>query len=185
MTDLISMSSRDLRLKDVPNLEELEKIEDYTDKEDRVGELFQTFVQDEILGRLVEQDDRYDESRDTLGGHLIEYGDVKGDLDAKFGSINGTVFDPEERDMDAKDLAYIGGASTGKTMNSRAIRKYSTALENAGYQVEDSSKEGIIDAAETALEEIDRQRFSIDIEGSTREAYEEAVEKIEDYREQV
>ncbi|MFB6115680.1 MAG: hypothetical protein ABEK04_05360 [Candidatus Nanohalobium sp.] len=177
-----SMSSEDLRLEDVPSIEDLEKIERYIDEEDSEGEMLRHFVQSELLERMVEKDDRYDETTKSLKGNEFDYGDIRGVLKTHFGSISGRVFTPEDEDISVSDIGRISGASTGNTMHSKAMNTYESALKNAGYELDDPSEEDLIETAERALEEIDNEAFSIDIEDSTREAYGEAVRRIEEYR---
>lgn len=174
------MSSEDLRLEEVPSIEDLEKIESYEPEEE--SKMFDHFVQSELLGRMVEKDDRYDETRDSLKGNEFDYDDVRGVLRTHFGSISGKVFRPGDRDPSVSDMGMIAGASTGNTMHSKAMGSYESALENAGYELEDPSEEELVEKAEQALDEIDNEGFSIDIEDSTREAYGEAVKRIEEYR---
>ena len=72
------MSSEDLRLEEVPSIDDLERIEAYTDSENQVDRTFQNFVQGELLERFVENDDRYDETTHTLSGEEFDYGDIRG-----------------------------------------------------------------------------------------------------------
>ena len=182
MIDSISMSSEDLRIKDVPSIEDLEKIEAYNDEESREQEMVQDFVQTELLERFVDKDDRYDSSRRALGTNQFEYGDVKGNLSNFFGAVSGRVFRPEGRDMSDRDLKKIAGASTGESMHNKARNMYQSALENAGYELDDPSEDELIETAEQALDDIEREMFSVEAGDSMREAYGEAVRSIEEYR---
>lgn len=183
MKESLSMSSDDLRMEDVPSLEDLETIEAYVDPEEDKGNMFRGFVQDKILGELVEKDDRYDETRRNLSGNEFEYHDIRGALRHHFGSISGRVFRPEGRDISDKDLGMIGAASLGDTTHNKATSKYQSALKKAGYELDDSSVQELVETANKALDDIDSETFSIDIENNTREAYGEAVKKIQEYRE--
>lgn len=184
MTESRSMSSEDLRLEDVPSLEDLETIEAYVDPEEDEGNMFRGFVEDKILEELVEKDDRFDESRRNLSGNEFEYGEIRGALRHYFGSVSGRVFRPEGRDISDKDLGMIGAASLGDTTDNKAMSKYESALEKAGYEVEDRSVEKVVETANQALDDIESETFSIDIENTTREAYGEAIKRIEEYKQQ-
>lgn len=176
------MSSEDLRLGEVPTIEDLEKIEVYEPDDEDGSQTFDHFVQSELLERLVEKDDRYDETRRSLKGNKFDYDESRGILRTHFGSISGRVFLPEEEDISVSDMGMISGASTGNTMHSKAMSSYESALESVGYDLDDPSEEDIVQAADRALDEIDSETFSVDIEDSTREAYGEAVKRIEEYR---
>jgi hypothetical protein len=182
MPDSISMNSEDIRIGEVPSIDDLEVIEEYVDSSEREGQMFERFVQTELLKRFVDQDDRYDETRRDLNGNEFDYGEISGKLRSNFGKISGRVFRPEGRDISDRDLGRISGATTGNTMHNKAMNSYQSALENAGYELDDPDEQEIVETAEKALEEIENDSFSIDIENTTREAYGEAVKRIEQYR---
>lgn len=183
MNNTISMSSDDLRLDEVPSIKDLEKIEKYNPADDQESEMFEGFVQSELLKRFVDQDDRYDATKKKINGNEFDYGEISGRLkNFSNDEISVRVFKPEGRDINDRDMGLISGASTGKTMQKSARKKYQSSLENAGYELDDPSEEELIETAERALEEIDHERFSVPVEHSTREAYGEAFNMIEEYR---
>ncbi len=178
-----SMNVSETRLREVPSVEDLEKIERRLEPQAEGYEVdtLQAFNRGEIVGRLAEQDERLEETEYTIGGNKFSYEGLKGRIDADEETVNVEVFEAGETDLGVRDVMRIGGASTGRTMHDKAVSTYRNALRKAGYDAEKLDDEALAETAEHALEEVKYEGFEVEIESSAREAYEETVEILEEY----
>lgn len=179
-SDGMSMSLDESRIREIPSLEGLEKVERHLHSQERSSEknILEDFTQGEIVKRLAKRDDRLEGASYTLQGNTFDYGDMRGRIDSFSGEINVSTFEPGEEDFSVQTALRIGGAKSGRTMHSKAVSTYRSALQNAGYDAEELDEEVLQETASQALEDMNYDSFSVEIDDSTREAYDKAVQKI-------
>jgi len=173
------MNLGETRLREIPTVEDLEKIErklrPQADKYE--VNILQSFTRQEIVERLAEDDERLSDTVYTIWGNVFEYEGLEGRIDADEESLRVDVFDAQE-DLDVRDVMRIGGASKGRTMHGKAVSSYRTSLQKAGYDADDLDGEELAETARQALEDLGYESFEVEIDGSAREAYEEAISKL-------
>ena len=177
--DSLSMSKDETRMGEIPSVQDLEKVESYLNSKDESHEkrILQGFNRGEIVDRLAQNDERLEKVKDTLQGNTFDYEERRGRIDSSRKKIHAMTFEPGEEDFRTSTALRIGGAETGKTMHKKAMSMYQSALENAGYDVEKDT-EALQETAAQAMDDMDYRSFQVEIEDSTREAYNETVEKI-------
>lgn len=178
-----AMNLSETRIREVPSVEDLEKIERWLDPQPSGFEVdtLEAFTREEILERLAEDDERLEDTEYTLNGNSFSYEGLKGSISVEGDSIYLSVFEPGEKDLEIRDVMRIGGASRGETMHKRAVSNYRNSLRKAGYEADELEEEALAEKAGEALDELGYRSFEVEINDCTREAYEEAVEKIRDH----
>lgn len=174
-----SMNLSETRLREVPSVEDLEKIERRLSPQAEKYEvnMLQAFTRKEIVERLAEEDDSLENTEYTLEGNVFKYEGLKGRIDADENSVNVAFFEAHDN-LDVRDILRIGGASTGRTMHEKAMNSYRSSLEKAGYDVNNLDAENLAETAEKALEDLGYGSFEVEIDDSVREAYSEAISRL-------
>jgi hypothetical protein len=167
-----SMNVSETRLREVPSMEDLEKIERRLEPQPDKYEvnISKAFTRGEIVERLAEQDERLEDTEYTIGGKTFSYEGLEGVIDVDEDRIHVEVFESGENDLDVRDVKRIGGASTGRTMHDRGVSTYRNFLQKAGYDADELNEEALMENAEEALEDLGYESFEVEIDGSAREA---------------
>ena len=173
------MDLSETRLREVPAVEDLEKVERRLRPQADKYEIniLQSFTRQEIVERLAEDDERLSSTGYTIRGNVFEYEGLEGRIDADEETVRVDAFD-SQADLSVRDVLRIGGASTDRTMHDKAMSSYRTSLQKAGYDVNKKAEE-LVETAQQALEDLGYESFEVEIDGSAREAYEEVISKLE------